>query len=129
FSTSEARSPRPLPRAYGCFRPRSPMRAPAAKAPAGIDRAYPVVVFLGGFLLFLIQPLLAKAILPWFGGATGVWATALVFYQTVLLAGYAYAHFVTRLEVRRQGWIHLAVLILSLLWLPILPGDAWQPAA
>src|SRR5687767_14458516 len=93
----------------------------------GRGLGYPAVIFLAGFLLFLVQPLLAKAILPWFGGATGVWATALVFYQTLLLAGYAYAHWCGGLPPSRQAAVHLAVLLLSAVWLPIIPSESWKP--
>ena len=57
---------------------------------------YAATVFLSAFLLFLVQPLLAKQILPWFGGVAAVWAICLVFFQSVLLLGYAYADWTTR---------------------------------
>ena len=57
---------------------------------------YAATIFLSAFLLFLVQPVIAKQILPWFGGAASVWATCLVFFQTVLLFGYAYADWTTR---------------------------------
>ena len=53
---------------------------------------YALTIFLSAFLLFLVQPLIAKQILPWFGGASSVWTTCLLFFQSALLAGYAYAH-------------------------------------
>ena len=96
---------------------------PAAKGSSSVDFLYAAAILLGGFLLFLVQPLLGKAILPSFGGATGVWATALCFYQGLLLAGYAYAHLCTRLSAKSQAAIHLVLLTASLLWLPILPPD------
>lgn len=87
-------------------------------------------IFFSSFLLFLVQPLIAKQILPWFGGAASVWATCLVFFQSALLAGYAYAHSTTRLLApRRQSALHLALLAASLLILPIVPGTRWQPGA
>ena len=68
-------------------------------------------VFLSAFLLFLVQPLLAKRILPWFGGAAIVWTLCMVFFQLVLLLGYAYAHaLANRVRGRRAVWIHLALL-------------------
>src|SRR5262245_19048741 len=82
---------------------------------------------LSAFLLFLVQPLLARRILPWFGGAQSVWATSLVFYQTLLLAGYLYAHLGRRLGVRRQAMLHGGLLLASLLLLPITPSAAWKP--
>ncbi len=85
-------------------------------------------VFLSAFLLFLVQPLLAKQILPWFGGAAIVWTLCMVFFQLVLLLGYAYAHWLTsRVGARRQAWIHMAVLAASLVFLPVAPDAAWKP--
>lgn len=85
-------------------------------------------IFLSAFLLFLVQPVIAKQILPWFGGSAAVWATCLVFFQSVLLAGYAYADYVTRkLGARRQLIVHSVMLVVSLAWLPIAPADRWKP--
>jgi SAM-dependent methyltransferase len=84
-------------------------------------------VFLSAFLLFLVQPLLAKQILPWFGGAAIVWTLCMVFFQLVLLLGYAYAHWLTRAPGRRQAWIHLALLAASLAFLPVAPDASWKP--
>jgi spermidine synthase len=88
---------------------------------------YAVTIFLSAFLLFLVQPIIAKQILPWFGGSSAVWTTALVFFQSTLLAGYAYADLTQRLGVRRQTLLHFALLGLSLLSLPILASTAWKP--
>ncbi|MBL9206758.1 MAG: hypothetical protein JNN01_16835, partial [Opitutaceae bacterium] len=89
---------------------------------------FALAVFLGAFLLFQVQPLIGKFILPWFGGSPGVWTTCLLFFQTVLLLGYAYAHVSsTRLRPRRQAWLHLALLALSLALLPIVPSESWKP--
>lgn len=89
---------------------------------------YALTIFLGAFLLFLVQPLIGKYILPWFGGGPGVWTTCLLFFQTLLLAGYAYAHFTsTRLKPRTQAIVHLVLLALCLAWLPILPDAEWKP--
>ena len=71
-------------------------------------------VFLSAFLLFLVQPLLAKQILPWFGGAAIVWTLCMVFFQLVLLLGYAYAHWLSRQPGRRQAIVHIALLAASL---------------
>src|ERR1700704_6681769 len=85
-------------------------------------------VFLSAFLLFLVQPLLAKQILPWFGGAAIVWTLCMVFFQLVLLLGYAYAHWLTkRVAGTRQSAIHIALLAASLLLLPVAPDAAWKP--
>ena len=86
-------------------------------------------IFLSAFLLFLVQPLLAKQILPWFGGAAIVWTLCMVFFQFVLLLGYAYAHWLSsRVPARQQGWIHVALLVASLVLLPIAPDAGWKPA-
>ena len=87
-------------------------------------------IFLSAFLLFLVQPVIAKQILPWFGGAAAVWATCLVFFQSVLLLGYAYSDLTTRLLApRKQAWLHIALLAASVLLLPIVPGAQWKPGA
>ncbi|MFB3826818.1 MAG: spermidine synthase [Bryobacteraceae bacterium] len=86
-------------------------------------------MFLGAFLLFQVQPVAAKAILPWFGGASSVWNTCMLFFQAALVAGYGYAHLVSRLEGRRQAIVHGALLAASLLVLPPLPGAWWKSAA
>ena len=84
-------------------------------------------IFLGAFLLFLIEPLIAKLILPWFGGSAAIWATCLVFFQTALLLGYLYADAtIRRLSPRRQSVVHLGLLLVSLLWLPIAPQVFWR---
>ena len=73
--------------------------------------AYALTIFLGAFLLFQVQPLMGKYILPWFGGGPGVWTTCLVFFQVMLLGGYAYAHLTTRwLKPRSQTLVHLGLL-------------------
>jgi len=101
--------------------------AEASRAGAAI-LPYAGTIFLSAFLLFLVQPIIAKQILPWFGGAATVWTTCLVFFQSVLLAGYAYADATTRLGTRRQAGLHIALLIASLATLPILASDDWKPA-
>src|SRR5262245_20089660 len=89
---------------------------------------YAATIFLSAFLLFLVQPVIAKQILPWFGGAAAVWAICLVFFQSVLLFGYAYADWtMRRLARRRQAWMHIALLALSLALLPIIPDARWKP--
>ena len=87
---------------------------------------YAATVTLSACLLFLVQPLIAKMILPWFGGASSVWIATLLFFQICLLCGYAYAHVLTRLTARRQLWIHLILLLTSCLLLPIIPEDSWR---
>ncbi|HWR97196.1 MAG TPA: fused MFS/spermidine synthase, partial [Candidatus Methanoperedens sp.] len=87
-------------------------------------------IFLSAFLLFQIQPLAGKELLPWFGGSAEVWSACLLFFQAVLFVGYLYAHLVgTRLAPRAQGIVHLTLLALSLAFLPISAGAAWRPLA
>ncbi|MFN9895580.1 MAG: spermidine synthase [Acidobacteriota bacterium] len=89
---------------------------------------YAITVFLSSFLLFQVQPILAKMILPWFGGSAAVWNACMLFFQAALLAGYTYAHLLfAKVPARRAGKIHTGLLALSLLTLPILPGAAWKP--
>jgi hypothetical protein len=91
---------------------------------------FAATIFLGAFLLFLIEPLFAKLILPWFGGSAAVWATCLVFFQTALLLGYLYADATTRrLVPMRQSVLHLGLLLVSLLWLPVAPQVFWRTHA
>src|SRR5271170_5191146 len=100
----------------------------AASTPPTLHRAvFASTIFLGAFLLFLIEPLIAKLILPWFGGSAAVWATCLVFFQTALLLGYLYADAtIRRLSPLRQASLHTALLAASLLWLPIGPETFWR---
>ena len=90
---------------------------------------YAVAIFTSAFLLFQVEPIIAKMILPWFGGAAAVWAVCLLFFQVVLLLGYSYAHLLARrFDLRAQGRIHAAVLLASLLALRISPRESWKPA-
>ncbi|WP_238136774.1 spermidine synthase [Variovorax sp. JS1663] len=86
-------------------------------------------IFTSAFLLFLVQPLIAKQILPWFGGSAAVWSVCMVFFQLALLAGYAYADWVARrLAARTQAWVHGTLLLASLAFLPVLADPSWKPA-
>ncbi|HEU0121074.1 MAG TPA: fused MFS/spermidine synthase [Bryobacteraceae bacterium] len=85
-------------------------------------------IFVSAFLLFQVQPVISKAILPWFGGAAGVWNTCMLFFQAALLGGYTYAHWLQAQPAKRQRQVHLGLLALSLLSLPILPSAAWKPS-
>ncbi len=105
----------------------APATAASAGRPSLAVLPYAATVFLSAFLLFLLQPIIANRILPWFGGSAAVWTTCLVFFQTALLAGYAYVDLGARLGPRRQIAAHLALLLASLAVLPILPGDGWKP--
>jgi len=87
-----------------------------------------VTIALSAFLLFLVQPIIAKQILPWFGGTSAVWTTCMVFFQVVLLGGYAYAHALTsRAQPRLQARVHIGLLAASLLFLPIVARDGFKP--
>ena len=87
-----------------------------------------VSIFLAAFLLFALEPLIAKRILPWFGGSSAVWSVCLVFYQVALLGGYAYARALTKyLRQSRQAFLHIALLAASLALLPIGPTARWKP--
>jgi len=90
---------------------------------------YAVTIFLSSFLLFLVQPLIARLILPWFGGSAAVWTTCMLFFQVLLLAGYAYAHLIIRkLEGRPAAIVHTVLLAAAIALLPISPSEAWKPA-
>lgn len=92
---------------------------------------FAVTIFLSAFLLFQVQPLIGKIILPWFGGTPAVWTTCMLFFQVLLLGGYGYAHWSTgKLSPRRQGIVHVALLLAAIaVTAPtILPGDGWKPA-
>jgi hypothetical protein len=90
---------------------------------------YAATILLSAFLLFQVQPLIGKIILPWFGGSAAVWSATLMFFQIALLGGYAYAHFARRLRPNRQMLVHFGLLAASLLLLPIIPASSWKPTA
>lgn len=95
-----------------------------------IQPCFLLTVFLSAFLLFQVQPLISKTILPWFGGSPAVWTTCMLFFQTVLSAGYVYAHLLaSRLSGRTQGLLHAAMLVAAVCVLPITPDAAWKPQA
>ncbi|HTC86818.1 MAG TPA: fused MFS/spermidine synthase [Bryobacteraceae bacterium] len=87
-----------------------------------------LVIFLGAFLLFQIQPMIAKMILPWFGGSAVVWTACMLFFQTMLLLGYMYAHWLSGRTSPRAYWLHIGLLAASLLLLPVIPSAWWKPA-
>ena len=90
--------------------------------------AYALTIFTSAFLLFQIQPMISKAILPWFGGTPAVWTICLLFFQSLLFAGYAYAHFTNAwLRPGRQAALHILVLIVALALLNVLPNATLQP--
>jgi SAM-dependent methyltransferase len=91
---------------------------------------FAVTVFLSAFLLFQIQPMVAKMILPWFGGSSSVWSTCMVFFQAELLLGYLYVHWLHEtLAPRRQTLLHVALLLASLATLPVAADPSWKEAA
>ena len=100
-------------------------------------QGYSTAIFLSAFLLFSVQLVLAKYLLPWFGGTPAVWTTCMFFFQSLLVAGYAYAHLITtRFNHRTQGICQLALLGASLallIWLgfiwglPLRPDATWRP--
>lgn len=90
---------------------------------------FAVTIFLSSFLLFLVQPMIARMILPWFGGTAAVWGTCMVFFQVTLLAGYLYSHkVVMRLTWRNQRLLHSLLLLLCIVFLPLWPNTAWKPS-
>ena len=89
---------------------------------------YAAAIFISAFLLFQIQPLVSKQILPWFGGSPAVWTTCLLFFQTFLFAGYAYAHWSNHwLKPPQQALVHAALIILALILMRALPSESWEP--
>jgi len=100
-------------------------------------RLYSITVFVGAFLLFQVQLILAKGILPWFGGTPSVWTTCMLVFQCLLLAGYAYSHLlVNRLSNSLRSKVHILLIGLSVAWIvvlailvrsPLLVGGAWKP--
>jgi len=89
---------------------------------------YATTVIVSACLLFLVQPLITKIIFPWFGGTSAIWIAALVFFQTCLLFGYAYAHWLSaRAAPRTQALVHCALLLACCALMPILPSEAWRP--
>jgi spermidine synthase len=113
------------------------VRASSATTSGPTRLLFVVAILSGSFLLFLVQPMVARMALPRLGGAPAVWNSAMLVYQALLLGGYGYAHWLGRLSARRQALVHLGVLVAAMLWLPLhlramqLPADAapelWVP--
>jgi hypothetical protein len=103
----------------------------------GVILPYAITIFLSAFLLFQVQLLLAKSILPWFGGAASVWTTCMLFFQILLLVGYSYSHWLAqRPRLATQGHIHLlalsvaaiALILTGITWgMPLLADASWKP--
>jgi SAM-dependent methyltransferase len=89
---------------------------------------YAATIFLSAFLLFQVQPLIAKMILPWFGGSAAVWTICMLFFQLLLLAGYVYSHAYVRLRAPGRRYVHLVLLALAAATLPLAAGAAWKPS-
>src|SRR5918999_2129933 len=107
---------------------RSPLLPTAPRRATAVVALFSVTLFLSAGLMFLVQPMFAKFILPLFGSTPAVWNASMLFFQTTLLAGYLYAHVATRrLGVRRQAALHVGVLLLPLLVLPIGVPEGWRP--
>jgi len=111
-------------------------RTPDRSGPAtgsggsGATLMFATAIFASAFLIFLVQPMVGKRILPWFGGVPSVWTLCLAFYQTTLFVGYAYAHGMIRLvKPRIQPWLHAAFVVAAALSLPVLPESAPAVAA
>lgn len=101
----------------------------ASSPPTAGSLLFALTILLSAFLLFQVQPIIGKAILPWFGGSPAVWTTCMLFFQLLLLAGYAYAHFsIGRVSAPRSFILHSVLLVGAVLLLPIIPSDAWKPA-
>ncbi len=100
---------------------------PPTDSPRVPKALFGAAILLSAFLLFQVQPLIAKLILPWFGGSAAVWTSCMLFFQVALLGGYAYAHWVSRQSGRTQTALHLGLLALSFLSLPISPAAWWKP--
>ncbi|MCA9231708.1 MAG: fused MFS/spermidine synthase [Planctomycetales bacterium] len=94
----------------------------------GLAWCFAMAIFISAFLVFQVQPVISKVILPWFGGSPAVWTSCLLFFQTALFAGYAYAHWsVSRLSPKWQGGLHLLLIAVALCVLPITPSPDWKP--
>jgi spermidine synthase len=113
--------------------------SPVTTASHGLSRSvFGLAIFISAFLLFQVQLLLGKFLLPWFGGTSAIWTTCLLFFQLLLLAGYVYAHQMASVfRPRVQGKVHLGFLAMGLLWIiiawyfwksPLLPDHSWKPA-
>jgi hypothetical protein len=115
--------------------PPPPAVAPPAKprAPFGLNLLLALTTLVGAWLLFEVQPMVAKRILPWFGGGASVWTTAMLFFQSSLFAGYLYVHLASRaLSPSRLIALHsvlVAVAAALALFVGVIPADTWKPTA
>ena len=105
--------------------PASPESNAKNSTPWGV---FAIATLLGAFLVFQVQPVISKCVLPWFGGTPAVWTTCLLFFQVLLFGGYLYAHCLRRfLPPAIQGVVHLGLLLVAAWSLPIQPSNAWKP--
>ena len=89
---------------------------------------YGLTIFLSAFLLFQVQPMMGKMVLPWFGGSASTWTTCMLFFQALLLIGYLYTHWlVNQISIKLQSWLHSLLLLACLFTLPIAANEAWKP--
>ena len=89
---------------------------------------FATAILLGAFLVFQVQPIISKCVLPWFGGTPAVWTTCMLFFQLLLFAGYMYAHVLkTYCYPLAQAAVHVTLLGASAVLMPIEPSDAWKP--
>jgi hypothetical protein len=103
-------------------------QAAAVKRP-GFAALIAVTIFLGAFLLFQVQPLVGRFLLPWFGGSPEVWTTCMLFFQLFLLAGYGWAHLCIRfLTPRRQSLVQIGLLVIAAVTLSVVPADSLKPS-
>ena len=87
-----------------------------------------LTAFTSAFLLFQIQPLISKCILPWFGGSLAVWTTCMLFFQLTFFGGYVYAHLLAvRVSPKWQAITHVMLLGAAVAFLPVSPSEAWTP--
>src|SRR6185312_10228966 len=98
---------------------------PSPRVPAVL---FGVTILLSAFLLFQVQPLIARLILPWFGGSAAVWTSCMLFFQIALLGGYAWAHWLRERPTNQQVLFHGALLLVSVAVLPIIPSVRWKPS-
>lgn len=107
---------------------KSPPAPLAGTSPAWLSFNFAATILVSAFLLFQVQPMISKYILPWFGGSPAVWTTCMLFFQMLLFGGYAYAHLTARfLAPRPQALLHVALLVTAAVLLPITPSDALKP--
>ena len=93
-----------------------------------VNRVFAVTIFFSAFLLFQVQPIIAKVLLPWFGGTPAVWSTCLVFFQSVLVCGYLYAYLLVKIPSSKlQVFLHIAVISITVLSLSLMPENSWEP--